>query len=124
MTKNRSPVLFAKLLAGMVAFVGVCEAQVYSWVDPATGQKRLSSIAPSWYSTSKNEGPRTVVTKGRYILDDTGAPTSERAKLLERASSPSAAGKQSNTVPQRPSEGPVVPQPAPVSRGGPKPADH
>jgi hypothetical protein len=137
---------------GLFASAGICEAQIYSWNEPSTGQRRLSSIAPPWYDTQKSGGPRTVVTLGPHLLDDTGLPPSERAALQERANAianrrkalagekdasepsgsrgttpanPGAAGagsKSSNSTPTAPSAGSQVEAPPPLSRGGPKPA--
>src|SRR5476651_2524706 len=85
MTLKNFLLLPGVLVAGMAAFAGRCEAQVYSWVDPGTGQWRLSSVAPSWYSATRSGGPRTVVTLGPDVLDDTGQPEGERVKLQKRA---------------------------------------
>ena len=50
-----------------------CHAQIYAWKDPATAKSQMSSIPPPWYRGSvaqRNAGPRTVVTIGLEVLDD------------------------------------------------------
>ena len=57
-----------------LALVSGCHAQMYSWKDPATGMPRMSNFPPPWYKGSverRNAGPRTVVTMGMQVLDDT-----------------------------------------------------
>jgi hypothetical protein len=74
------------ILAASIAIGTVptyCFAQVYSWIDPATGQKTIRSSPPPWYTTGPTRGPRTIVTLGPFLLDDTGRTQSERAKLQE-----------------------------------------
>jgi hypothetical protein len=48
-------------------------AQVYTWKDSLTGSARMSNIPPPWYKGNvqdRNAGPRTVVTFGLEVLDD------------------------------------------------------
>lgn len=104
----------------MLAFSGTAVAQVYSWTEAGSGQKRLSSVPPPWYSTGRSPGPRTVVTLGPFLIDDTGQAPAQRALLQEKGKA-LLAQKKEEDAPE--SEEPAavepvpVPQPAAVSRG-------
>jgi len=71
-------------LAAAFALVGEpALAQVYSWKDPATGQSRLSNIAPPWYSHGEMVGgPRVIATLGARVIDDTALAYEDRRLLF------------------------------------------
>ena len=61
-------------------------AQVYAWKDPASGQNRLSNIAPPWYSRGESvSGPRVVATRGDRLIDDTALAYEQRLRLLGKS---------------------------------------
>ncbi len=61
-------------------------AQVYSWKDPASGQSRLSNIAPSWYNRGENVGgPRVIATLGERVIDDTALAYEQRLLLMGKS---------------------------------------
>ena len=74
-------------LAAAFALAGEpARAQVYSWKDPATGQSRLSNIAPPWYSRGENvSGPRVIATLGARVVDDTALAYERRLLLLGKS---------------------------------------
>lgn len=111
-------------LAGLLALAAVpAHAQIYSWTDPATGQRRMAGDAPGWYGTGPVRGPRTVVTLGVFLLDDTGLAPAERARLQAAARQhlTNREGEAAGDEPVAPGGVKPVPPPPPVvSRGGPR----
>lgn len=63
-------------------------AQVYEWIDPESGRKRLSNVPPPWLRQPLGErpGPRVQVYFEGRLADDTGLPWEKRVEL--RAQSP------------------------------------
>lgn len=112
--------VLAVLLAGVALPV---HAQIYSWTEPGTGQKRIAGGPPAWYSAGSAGGPRTVVTLGVFLLDDTGLAPAERARLQAAARQHLAnrEGEAAGDEPVAPGAAKPVPPPPPaVSRGGPR----
>lgn len=56
------------------------QAEMYVWQD-ASGAKRMSNLAPPWYSESAASRPRTQVIINGHLVDDTGLSAEARAKL-------------------------------------------
>lgn len=56
------------------------QADLYTWRD-ASGVKRMSNIAPPWYSETEASRPRTQVLVNGHLVDDTGLSKEERTKL-------------------------------------------
>lgn len=74
------------IVAALLLLSNTAHAQVYSWKDPNTGASRLSNSPPSWYSVEATVlGPRTVVTVGNKVVDDTALPYDERQLLSGRS---------------------------------------
>ncbi|MGE0873838.1 MAG: DUF4124 domain-containing protein [Burkholderiales bacterium] len=71
----RSMVLLAAFLLAAPAF-----ADIYTWRD-ASGAKRMSNVAPPWYSETEPRGPRTQVLVNGHLVDDTWLSPEERTKL-------------------------------------------
>jgi hypothetical protein len=94
---------FITILGGCLA--DACDAQIYSWKDPHTGTSRMSNISPPWYRGSakqRNAGPRTVVTVGLEVLDDSAKPIDETAFAQIRQKLSSLSAPPSNTIPPTP----------------------
>jgi hypothetical protein len=74
-------------LAGAIALAcAPALAQVYSWKDPASGQSRISNIAPPWYHRGEIvSGPRVVATLGDRVIDDTALAYEQRLLLLGKS---------------------------------------
>ena len=116
------------LMVLAVLLVGVAlpvHAQIYSWTDPATGQRRMAGDAPGWYGTGPVRGPRTVVTLGVFLLDDTGLGAAERARLQATAKRHLADRAEADKEDEQGATGAAPAKPAPppppvVSRGGPR----
>jgi hypothetical protein len=87
-------------LAAALAFLAApAIAQVYSWRDPTTGERRISNFPPPWYSRGEQaRGPRVVATAGNKVVDDTSLPYEQRLQLFGKPKD-----KADNFGPQRPS---------------------
>ncbi len=70
----------AALLVAGCLLAGSAHADLYTWRD-ATGVKRMSNIAPPWYSEAEPSRPRTQVLVNGHLVDDTGLSKEERSKL-------------------------------------------
>jgi len=79
--KNRYSIRFGLALVLTLA-AATAIAQVYSWRDLASGQRRFSNIPPPWYSRGEQvRGPRVVATIGERVIDDTALPYEQRLRL-------------------------------------------
>jgi len=113
------------LLAGLL-FTAPALADIYTWRD-ASGAKRMSNVAPPWYSETEPRGPRTQVLVNGHLVDDTWLAPEVRTKLQSgraRAESwgrgdPAARRAEStqdavpaarDTIPQKPAPGFVPPE--------------
>lgn len=77
-------------------------AQVYSWRDPATGQSRISNIAPPWYSRGEIvNGPRVIATAGGKVIDDTALSYEKRLLLSGKSNG------DTDKLPQQKQQGPT-----------------
>lgn len=71
------------LLAALAFHCQAAVAEVYSWREPLTGDKRFSNVAPAWYTIyDAVRGPRVVVTRNGKLIDDTALPLERRRELL------------------------------------------
>jgi len=95
------------LAAVLVLASAPARAQMYSWKDPATGQCKLSNLAPPWYNRGEVVGgPRVIATAGGQVIDDTALPYAERLLLLGKPK------EQAGTPrPERKQESAMVPEP-------------
>ena len=81
-----STALRCGLAAAIVLACAPALAQVYAWKDPASGQSRLSNIAPPWYNRGEFVGgPRVIATLGDRVIDDTALAYEQRLLLLGRS---------------------------------------
>lgn len=56
------------------------QAEMYSWREGES--LKVSNVPPHWYRFDRPvRGPRTVVTQGKRVLDDTGLTMEERRRL-------------------------------------------
>jgi hypothetical protein len=71
--------------------------QIYQYIDPETGAKKLTNVPPSWYSADKRQsGPRTLLIVRGEVVDDTRSSTDALAiqQAFQRASQEYAAMDQ------------------------------
>lgn len=67
-------------------------ADIYVWQE-AGGAKRMSNIAPAWYSASAASHVRTQVLVNGHLIDDTGMPQPERDRLQATRAKAEARGR-------------------------------
>lgn len=54
----------------------IAHAQIYQYVDPETGSKKLTNMTPPWYSANERKnGPRTLLIVRGHVINDTSRPT-------------------------------------------------
>lgn len=104
------------LLAGALTALPAV-ADIYLWRD-ASGAKRMSNVAPDWYSPSAPGRPRTQVIVNGHLVDDTGLSAEAREKLRAGRARALNWGVQAATpvTPAKPSASPIATpgaQPAP-----------
>jgi hypothetical protein len=64
----------------LVALAHPAFGQVYSWQE--AGATRISNEPPAWYKSYEPvRGPRTLVTTGPRVIDDTALPMEKRLAL-------------------------------------------
>jgi hypothetical protein len=118
----------AVLAAFLVLGAAAAQAEVYSWRD-ASGAKRISNVAPPWYTETGRTGPRVQVLINGILVDDTGVPEEQRAKLREQRAKAEAWGTRkpaASTTPAAQAAAPTPPAadlkakppPPPVPPGG------
>lgn len=57
-------------------------AQMYYWIDPQTGAKRLSNSPPAWYKNPDSRSfPRVQVYENGQLVDDTALKAEQRLEL-------------------------------------------
>ncbi len=117
------------LLAGL-ALAPQALADIYTWRD-TSGAKRMSNVAPPWYSETAQNGPRTQVLVNGHLVDDTWLSPEERTRLQARRAraeswgrgDPAARRAEStqpavpaarDTAPQRPAPGAALPAGVPA----------
>lgn len=84
-------------------------ADIYLWHE-ADGAKRMSNLAPAWYSSSAPGRVRTQVLVNGYLVDDTGVPQQDRERLQATRAKAEAWGQPS-------------PPPTPLATVQPPPRD-
>lgn len=67
-------------LALLLALSFPTQAEMYSWHEGES--LKVSNVPPHWYRfDGPVRGPRTVVTQGKRVLDDTGLTMEERLRM-------------------------------------------
>ena len=73
------PVLIALLVLSLN-----CDARMYQWLDPDSGNVQLAGKPPAWYRSDRN-GPRVFVFENGELVDDTAIDVSEAHRLQLRS---------------------------------------